>query len=85
VLCECERQDCIAQIEVPAGVHADVCASPSRFIVLPGHEFASEQVLARSPAYSIVASGRASADVTDGEARRESVGTWAHVAAPNTH
>ncbi|MDQ3670491.1 MAG: hypothetical protein M3377_09460 [Actinomycetota bacterium] len=55
VLCECDRDGCIAQIEVPSAVHEDVCASPGRFIVLPGHELESEAVVAAAPTYSVVA------------------------------
>ena len=83
MLCECDRNDCIAQVEVPVGVHADVCASPTNFIVLPDHELAGERILAQSPAYSIVAGQRDAVDLTVGEPSLEPVvGTWPRVAAP---
>jgi len=71
VLCECDRDGCIAQIEVPSAVHADVCASPGRFIVLPGHELGSEAVVAAAPTYSVVAHSAAPVAVTQGEAVSE--------------
>jgi hypothetical protein len=54
-LCECERAGCTAHVEVSAAVHAEICADPGRFIVAPGHEVATETVLAEASTYSIVA------------------------------
>ncbi len=55
LLCECDHPGCTGNVEVPVAVHAEACARPGRFIVIPGHEPGEEAVLARTATYAVVA------------------------------
>lgn len=56
LLCECDRSDCSARLEVPADVYEVVRNEGHRFLVAPGHEeSAAEDVVAGAPGYLVVA------------------------------
>jgi hypothetical protein len=55
VVCECDKTDCIKQIDVTRGTYEEVRADAAQFFVVPGHEDpAAESVVARTDAYLIV-------------------------------
>jgi hypothetical protein len=54
-VCECSRTECIEHIELAVSRFDGICASPDRYLVVPGHETLEvERVVSREPAYFVV-------------------------------
>jgi hypothetical protein len=54
-VCECNRIECMAQMELGVDAFDAVCAQPLRFVVMPGHELPGvEQVVDRNGRYVVV-------------------------------
>ena len=54
-VCECNRIECMAQMELGVEAFDAVCAQPLRFVVVPGHEVPGvEQVVDRNGTYVVV-------------------------------
>jgi hypothetical protein len=54
-VCECNRIECMTQIELGVEAFDAVCAEPLRFVVVPGHEVPEvEQVVGRNGTYVVV-------------------------------
>jgi hypothetical protein len=54
-VCECARIDCIDHIELAVSRFDGICATPNRFIVIPGHETLDvEHVVVRETTYLVV-------------------------------
>jgi hypothetical protein len=54
-LCECSREECRQPIEIPIGEYEAVRRTPTRFLVIPGHEDDRvERVVERSERYIVV-------------------------------
>jgi len=54
-VCECNRIDCMAQIELGVEAFDAVCAEPLRFVVVPGHKVPEvEHVVNRNGTYVVV-------------------------------
>jgi len=62
-VCECERIDCIDQIDIAVEAFDLVRAAPSRYVVVTGHEVQdAEVVIERHDGYSIVEKAVSQAD-----------------------
>jgi hypothetical protein len=54
-LCECSREECRQPIEISIGEYEAVRRTPTRFLVIPGHEDDRvERVVERSERYIVV-------------------------------
>ena len=55
-VCECSREDCTEQIQVPLAVYQTVRADSRRFLLRPGHEIDGLEVVVveRSAGYVVV-------------------------------
>lgn len=53
-ICECGRADCADAVELDLRVYDELRSRPDSFVILPGHESAGEQVVARNKRYLIV-------------------------------
>jgi hypothetical protein len=70
ILCECGQLDCAAQIELSVGTYERVRADPTLFVVVPGHDNPSVEVVVEEQAgFTIVCKdappGREVAQETD--------------------
>jgi hypothetical protein len=54
VLCECDDAECVEGFEVTANLHAEIAASDTRYLVIPGHEHPADWIVDRSERYVIV-------------------------------
>lgn len=55
IVCECLRLGCSERLELPADVYERVRASPTRFVVVAGHEDPQgERVVEEHPGYVVV-------------------------------
>jgi hypothetical protein len=64
-LCECSDETCVERIALTTAQYDELRTLPVRFVVTPGHEATPlvEQVLFRSPEFSIVRKVGIAADV----------------------
>jgi hypothetical protein len=57
-VCECHQLDCIAEIKLRVAVFDVICSTPSRFVLVPGHELPDvDLVVERAGGYVSVEQG----------------------------
>jgi hypothetical protein len=55
-ICECANPGCLAIVMTPSPVYDDLCSTPRRFVLTPGHEQPGSETAVRSGgAYLVVA------------------------------
>ena len=55
ILCECDKLECIEQLDLTVDAYRELRADPTRFAVKPGHELPEvEQVVERQEGYFVV-------------------------------